>query len=105
MKQMGSSKARANEVKQATAAAETPGEEPHTSCCLSISCVLSSGQKHQNMVCCALRMGGSKASADEGKQAVAGTVNVGEEPLHRSCTCWLHLSYAANSDAGGQQQG
>ena len=47
-------------------------------------------------ICVCLQVGGSSTSAAEAKHAVAHAVAAGEEPLHRSKTCWLHLKYAVD---------
>jgi len=43
-------------------------------------------------------MGGSNASAAEMKQSLEGAISAGEEPLHRSKTCWLQLKYAVDDE-------
>ncbi|KAL0054094.1 hypothetical protein WJX82_003655 [Trebouxia sp. C0006] len=43
-------------------------------------------------------MGGSNASAADVKQSLEGAINAGEEPLHRSKTCWLQLKYAVDDE-------
>ncbi|KAL0025778.1 hypothetical protein WJX77_011349 [Trebouxia sp. C0004] len=43
-------------------------------------------------------MGGSNASAADVKQSLEGATSAGEEPLHRSKTCWLQLKYAVDDE-------
>ncbi len=43
-------------------------------------------------------MGGSNASAADVKQSLEGAISAGEEPLHRSKTCWLQLKYAVDDE-------
>ena len=43
-------------------------------------------------------MGGSNASAADVKQSLESAISAGEEPLHRSKTCWLQLKYAVDDE-------
>ena len=43
-------------------------------------------------------MGGSNASAADVRQSLEDAISAGEEPLHRSKTCWLQPKYAVDDE-------
>ena len=45
-----------------------------------------------------VQVGGSTARAADVRDAAGAAVAAGQEPLHRSKTCWLHLKYAVDDE-------